>query len=76
MGSLELPTPLLTPFFLNGAKGVEGSAREIEILQVFAGQARRRVKSNFNKIDDNDDELLKSLAVAACNEEKFAWDNA
>ncbi len=55
--------------------GVEKSAREREILQVFAGQVGRRVKSNFGKIDDNDDELIKHLADDAFAQERFGWDN-
>jgi alkylation response protein AidB-like acyl-CoA dehydrogenase len=55
--------------------GEEGAARELEILRVFAGQVQRRVKSNYGKIDDNDDELIKSLADHAFAEERFSWDN-
>jgi acyl-CoA dehydrogenase family member 9 len=55
--------------------GEEGAARELEILRVFAGQVERRVKSNYGKIDDNDDELIKSLADHAFAEERFSWDN-
>jgi acyl-CoA dehydrogenase family protein 9 len=55
--------------------GLTQAAKEIEILQVFAGQVRRRTKGNFNKIDDNDDELIKSLADHALENEKFIWDN-
>jgi len=36
---------------------------------------QRRVKSNYSKIDDNDDELIKSLADHAFAEERFSWDN-
>jgi alkylation response protein AidB-like acyl-CoA dehydrogenase len=56
-------------------KGKAGAAKELEILEVFCGQVRRRVRSNFGKIDDNDDELIKSLADHACAEEKYSWDN-
>jgi alkylation response protein AidB-like acyl-CoA dehydrogenase len=49
--------------------------KEVEILAVFAGQVGRRVRGNFNKIDDNDDEYIKSLADHALAEEKFVWDN-
>ena len=35
----------------------------------------RRVKSNFSKIDDNDDELIKRLADHAFEEEGFGWDS-
>jgi hypothetical protein len=56
-------------------KGEKESAHEIEIAGVFAGQVRRRTKSNFNKIDDNDDELVKSLANHALEQEKYSWDS-
>jgi acyl-CoA dehydrogenase family member 9 len=55
--------------------GVDATGREREILEVFAGQVSRRVKSNFGKIDDNDDELIKRLADHALEEERFGWDN-
>jgi len=55
--------------------GAEKAVREREILEVFAGQVRRRVKSNFGKIDDNDDELIKRLADDAFDKEGFGWDN-
>jgi alkylation response protein AidB-like acyl-CoA dehydrogenase len=57
------------------SQGLEKSAKEIEILNVFAGQVRRRTKGNFNKIDDNDDELVKSLANHALENERYIWDN-
>jgi hypothetical protein len=56
------------------AKGVTGAAKEIEILNIFSGQVRRRTKGNFNKIDENDDELIKSLADHALEHEGFSWD--
>jgi alkylation response protein AidB-like acyl-CoA dehydrogenase len=56
-------------------KGAEAAAKEIEILQVFAGQVQHRVKRNFGKIDDNDDELVKSLADHAFAVEGFGWDS-
>jgi acyl-CoA dehydrogenase family member 9 len=55
--------------------GVEGALAEREILDVLAGQVGRRVKSNFGKIDDNDDELIKRLADHAFEREAFGWDN-
>ena len=55
--------------------GEKGAAKELEILRVFAGQVARRVKSAYGKIDDNDDELIKSLADHAFAEERFSWDN-
>ena len=56
-------------------KGIANVAKEIEILNVFSGQVRRRTKGNFNKIDDNDDELIKSLADHALENERYVWDN-
>jgi alkylation response protein AidB-like acyl-CoA dehydrogenase len=55
--------------------GPAAAEKEVEILTVFAGQVRRRTKSNFGKIDDNDDELIKSLANHALEQEKYVWDN-
>lgn len=55
-------------------KGVEATAKELEIAKVFAGQVERRVRGNFGKIDANDDELIKSLADHALGAEKFSWD--
>jgi hypothetical protein len=55
--------------------GLEGAVREVEILEIFAGQVSRRVKSNFGKIDDNDDELIKRVADDAFERERFGWDN-
>lgn len=55
--------------------GLEAAAKEIDILNVFSGQVRRRIKGNFGKIDENDDELIKSLANHALDKEGFSWDN-
>ena len=55
--------------------GSEGAAREIDILKAFANQTERRVRSNFNLIDINDDELIKGLADHTFTQEKFTWDN-
>ncbi|HLV65335.1 MAG TPA: acyl-CoA dehydrogenase family protein [Polyangiaceae bacterium] len=55
-------------------KGVEKAAHELEILQTFAGQARRRVRSNVSEIDDNEDEQIKALADHAFEAEGFSWD--
>lgn len=56
-------------------KGASGATKEIEILEVLTGQVTRRVKSNLNKIDANDDELIKSLADHALDAEAYSWDN-
>ena len=55
-------------------KGAEKAQKEVEILAVFCGQVSRRVKGNFHKIDDNDDELIKGLSDHACQEERYIWD--
>jgi acyl-CoA dehydrogenase family member 9 len=55
--------------------GPEKAAKEIEILKAFAGQVRRRVRSNFFKIDENDDELIKSLADDALGKDGYSWDS-
>jgi acyl-CoA dehydrogenase family member 9 len=55
-------------------KGVEASAKEIEIARTFAGQARRRIRNTMSEIDDNEDESIKALADHAFAEEKFSWD--
>ena len=56
-------------------KGVSKSSQELEILQVFTTDAARRIDSNLDQIDNNDDELIKSLADYAFDQEKFCWDN-
>ena len=56
-------------------KGLEASAKEREIVHVFAAQVGRRVRSNFGKIDDNDDQEIISLADHALEQEGFSWDN-
>ncbi|MCB9546425.1 MAG: acyl-CoA dehydrogenase family protein [Myxococcales bacterium] len=55
-------------------KGVENATPEIEIAQVFAGQAKGRVLRNFRKIDENDDEQIKRLAEQACSTGGYRWD--
>ncbi len=57
------------------AKGAEGAAVELQILEVFAGRARRRMRSNLNRIDDNDDEAVKAIADHAFQKEGYCWDS-
>jgi len=53
----------------------EGDAdKQLQILEVFAFRAERRIRSNFRKIDQNDDEYIKALADHAFELGKFAWD--
>lgn len=54
--------------------GVEKAAREIQILRVFTREAKVRLKQNFRRIDNNDDELLKAIADDAFEYEGFRWD--
>ena len=56
------------------ANGVEKAAKEIDILQMFTREARVRIKQNFRRIDNNDDEPLKALADDAFEVERFRWD--
>jgi len=56
------------------AIGVEAASREIDILRVFARESRVRIKRNFRRIDNNFDELLKTLADDAFEAERFRWD--
>ncbi len=49
--------------------------KEVEILNSFSSQVHSRIQSHFAKIDDNDDELIKSLADHALKHEKYIWDN-
>ncbi len=56
------------------AKGVEAAKAERDILNTFAGQARRRISSTIGEIDDNEDESIKALADHAFDLEKFGWD--
>lgn len=54
--------------------GAEAAAKEIEIAKVFAGQAKGRAARNFRKIDENDDEYIKSLAEHAYEVGGYKWD--
>ena len=56
------------------AKGADGAQQELQIARVFAGQVQRRASSNFRKIDENDDELIKALAQHAYDKGGYSWD--
>ena len=56
------------------ANGAEKASKEIEILRVFTRDARVRIKQNFRRIDNNEDELLKALADDAFQTERYRWD--
>ncbi len=57
------------------ARGPEAAADELEILGIFCGQARRRIATNFGRIDDNDDEAIKALADRVVERQGYSWDN-
>ena len=56
------------------ANGAEKASKEIEILRVFTREARVRIKRNFRRIDNNEDEPLKALADDAFQTERYRWD--
>ena len=56
------------------SEGEEKSAREFEVLRVFARRARGRIRGNLRRVDVNDDELVKSLADDAFDVEGYRWD--
>ncbi len=56
-------------------KGAASVTKELEILQVLTGQVKLRVRANLAKIDENDDEFVKSLADHALDVEGYLWDN-
>ncbi len=55
-------------------KGAQGAAQEMQILEVFTHQVQRRVRDNFESIDDNRDETMKALAEHTFDAERFSWD--
>jgi acyl-CoA dehydrogenase family member 9 len=55
-------------------EGEQAGAHELEIAKIFVTRARRRIRVNLRRIDDNDDEAVKSLAADALEREGFAWD--
>lgn len=55
-------------------KGAEAAAKEVEILNTFTFQAKRRIKDNQKQIDRNMDEEIKALAVYTTEQEKYSWD--
>jgi acyl-CoA dehydrogenase family protein 9 len=56
-------------------RGQEKAQKEIDILEVFAGQVRGRIARAYHKIDRNDDELIKALSDFAVENERYVWDN-
>ncbi|MFZ5438690.1 MAG: acyl-CoA dehydrogenase family protein [Myxococcota bacterium] len=56
-------------------KGAASVTKELEIAQVLTEQVKHRVNANLSRIDDNDDELVKSLADHALDAEGYIYDN-
>jgi alkylation response protein AidB-like acyl-CoA dehydrogenase len=56
-------------------KGAASVTRELEIAEVLTGQVRDRFKANLAHVNQNDDELVKSLANHALDLEGYTWDN-
>jgi alkylation response protein AidB-like acyl-CoA dehydrogenase len=55
--------------------GLDETAREQDVCAIFAGQVEHRVRRQFEKIDENDDELVKAVARDALARGRFGWDN-
>jgi acyl-CoA dehydrogenase family protein 9 len=53
---------------------VDWGANQKDILRTFTREAKVRIKRNFRRIDNNDDEMLKGLAEQAFEAEGFRWD--
>ncbi len=56
------------------SKGLEAAASEREILQAFAVRVERRTQARLARIDDNEDELVKSLATGTAERGRYDWD--
>lgn len=56
------------------SRGEAASRRDLQILDVFAGAARRRIAQNLADVDDNEDESLKDLADHAMDRGGYGWD--
>ncbi|CAN5896469.1 hypothetical protein BH11MYX4_BH11MYX4_37460 [soil metagenome] len=55
-------------------RGEEGSRREIDLASVFATSAKRRMAENIAAMDENDDELRKSIAQRTCTDGGYPLD--
>jgi hypothetical protein len=66
----------LSPGEARGSAREQDKDGEIEriLARDFAKRAQTRIRLNFEQIDDNDDELLKSLAEHAVGREGYPWD--
>jgi acyl-CoA dehydrogenase family protein 9 len=55
-------------------RGEEGSRREIDLASVFVASAKRRMAENVLAMDENDDELRKSIAQRTCTDGGYPLD--
>ena len=55
-------------------RGEEGSRREIDLTGVFVTSAKRRMFENVSAMDENDDELRKSIAQRTCTDGGYPLD--
>ena len=55
-------------------KGESGAQRECDLTSAFANLAQRRIRANLAAFDDNDDELLKSIAARACLDGAYSFE--
>jgi alkylation response protein AidB-like acyl-CoA dehydrogenase len=55
-------------------RGATAAGPEIEIVEIFASAASRRIDDNLARIDDNEDEKVKSLATHTVEAGRFEWD--
>jgi acyl-CoA dehydrogenase family member 9 len=50
------------------------SEKEVQILEVLSEQVRRRVRQNLDRVDKNEDEVVKALADDVFEAERYRWD--
>ncbi len=56
-------------------KGEAACKEELEIISAFSKQAGERMKTHYARIDDNEDETIKSLSDFVVGKEGYVWDN-
>jgi alkylation response protein AidB-like acyl-CoA dehydrogenase len=55
-------------------KGPAAVEQELTVLRTFSHQAKARIDRQFGRIDQNEDELIKTLADFAVEREGYPWD--
>jgi acyl-CoA dehydrogenase family protein 9 len=55
-------------------RGEEGARREIDLTRIFASCAQRRLAQTVAAVDDNDDELRKSVATRSYVDGAYPFD--